>query len=137
MERLEEDSFANFSSGLGVSSEHPVKMVKDDDPKKPLNLRVKILKSKLIVTTGAENRVIKTLPNKAGDYQTKELNKLLASIKQKHKKENSIILAPQKNIPYKKIVQIIDKVRYFESSKTAGQDPQKMFDQIMFESPNS
>ena len=128
---------AQFIDVYEIGSDAPaVKMVKQEDPKKPLNLRVKIYKQKLVITTGAENSIYKVLKNKTGEYPTSELNKILAGIKQKHKKESSIILAPQKNIPYQKIVQIIDKVRYFSKPKGGDQNPEKMFDQIMFESPN-
>ncbi len=124
---------AQFIDVYEIGSDAPaIQMVKQEDKKKPLNLRVKIYKTKLVITTGPDNRVFKTLKKKDKQYPLKELNSLLAAIKQKHQKEESVILAPQQNISYKHIVQIIDKVRYFEKRDEHG-EPKKMFDQIMFE----
>ncbi len=128
---------AQFIDVYEIGSDAPaIQMVQKEDPKKPLNLRVKIYPKKLVITTGAENQIFKTLKKIGPTYPVDELNNLLAAIKKKNLKEESVILAPQKNISYKNIVQIIDKVRYFKERDNQGQ-PVKMFDQIMFESPNA
>lgn len=128
---------AQFIDVYEIGSDAPsVKMVKQEDPKKPLNLRVQIYKKKLVVTTGPENKIFKTLKKKDEGYPVDELNKLLGQLKKQNMKEESVILAPQKNISYKHIVRIIDKVRYFKEKDKRG-EPVKMFDQIMFESPNA
>lgn len=128
---------AQFIDVYEIGSDAPaIQMVKQEDPKKPLNLRVKIYSKKLVVTTGPENTIFKTLKKKDAAYPVEELNKILAGLKKENMKEESVILAPQKNISYKHIVRIIDKVRYFKEKDKQGQ-PVKMFDQIMFESPNA
>jgi biopolymer transport protein ExbD len=125
---------AQFIDVYEIGSDAPaVQMVKQEDKKKPLNLRVKIYQSKLVITTGPENKVYQTLKKINGEYPTDKLNLLLGKLKRENKSENSIILAPRKNINYKNIVKIIDKVRYFKEKDNNG-EPVKMFDQVMFES---
>lgn len=125
---------AQFIDVYEIGSDAPaIQMVKQDDKKKPLNLRVKIYSNKLVITTGADNKIFKTLKKEQGEYPFEKLNTLLAQLKTEHKSESSIILAPKKNIEYKQIVKIIDKVRYFKNKDRNG-EPIKMFDQVMFES---
>ena len=125
---------AQFVDVYEIGSDAPaMKMVKEDDPKKkPLNLKLKIYQSKIVITTGPEDSVYKKIKTNVPGFKYVQLNQILAEIKKKNLKENSIILKPQKNINYKKVVLIIDQVR-FEHDTKVGFTKTKMFDQVMFE----
>ena len=125
---------AQFLDVYEIGSDAPaMKMVKEnDDKKKPLNLKLKIYSTKIVITTGPEDSVYKNIKTNGEKFDYIVLNKILAEIKKKNLKESSIILKPQKNINYKTVVQIIDQVRYVKS-ETKGISQMKMFDQVMFE----
>ena len=124
---------AQFLDVYEIGSDAPaMKMVKEDSKKKPLNLKLKIYNSKILITTGPEDSLYKKIKTNGEKFDYSILNKILAEIKKKNMKETSIILKPQKNVNYKTVVQIIDQVRYEKNSKL-GFTQTKMFDQVMFE----
>ena len=108
----------------------------------PLNLVLDINSKSLIIKTGIEGHVHKTIPKQNGKYDLKVLTKVLTKIKSKNMEEESIIMRPKANIPYDQIITIMDSVRSIEPGmeKVAGKDKQgvvietnNLFQQIIFE----
>ena len=112
------------------------------DKRPPLNLVLDINSKSLVIKTGLEGYIHKTIPKLKGQYDLKILASVLKKLKAKHMEEESIIMRPKANIPYDQIISIMDSVRNIEPGmkKVAGKDKQgvmietnTLFQQIIFE----
>jgi biopolymer transport protein ExbD len=110
------------------------------DKKKPLNLTLEVYRNKITVKTGLDGETYKTIENIGDRHNLDQLNKVLTELKQKHVEENSIILRPESNVKYKKLVKIMDSARSLDGNSfiegtTNGKKikTKKLFDQVIFE----
>ncbi len=138
---------AQFINIYEIGSDAPIISTFDQednkDKKVPLNLVVEVKRDQILVKTGLDGIIKKTIGlDEEGNYNLKELNKILVDIKLSHQTEKSIIIKPDNNVQYKKIVKVMDaaghidkdsgfielKDKFGEKYKT-----KKLFDQIIFE----
>ncbi|MGB0453503.1 MAG: ExbD/TolR family protein [Bacteriovoracaceae bacterium] len=138
---------AQFLEVYEIGSDAPaVKMVEKDnkDKKDPLNLTLEISKKEIKVLTGLNSRTVASVAfsKDANSYDLDKLKKVLVDIKVKNSEEESIILRPKANVPYKSIVKIMDTARKLERSETelvienkngTKVKTRKLFEQIVFE----
>ena len=115
---------------------------KDKDP--PLNLTLDIRKDEILVTTGLENRLYKKIKiqEQDGKLVLGELVKTLVQIKTKNIDEKSVIIKPNQEFKYNKLVEIMDAVKKLskeqgvvkgKSKKGNNVQTDTLFDQIIFE----
>lgn len=128
-----------IESDAPMVSEAPPKEKKDD--KKPLNLKVKISSSEIILTKGFNDIILKSFGILDEGEEYTELKEFVLNIRKENPDDNYIIIAPEPNVKYDGIVTIIDAVKNLpESMKTLeltvkGQ-PKKfrtIFEQIVLE----
>lgn len=115
---------------------------KDKEP--PLNLTLDIRNEEILVTTGLDNRVFKRirLQEKDGKLVLTDLIKALIQLKTKHIDEKSVIIKPNQEFKYQKLVQIMDAVKKLgknqgvvsgKNKKGSKVETDTLFDQIIFE----
>lgn len=137
---------AQFLEIYEIGTDAPaVKTVATDkkDDEKPLNLTLVVTKKGLTLQKGVPSENFRTIAmNSDGNYDLEKLEKSLIEIKSKHGHENSIIIKPQENVEYKKIVWIMDAVREVDNKKGPimttdnkgnKKETRTLFDQIIFE----
>lgn len=141
-----------------INADTPVvKEVPDDqEPEKnPLNLILKLSGSDITITTGLDEKVHSTYKKvKDGDFDYKKINLVIAKIRMRKKKEQTVVVRSKKNVKYKTIVRLMDTVkdwpetmddqgneigREVSSEKEAGaketyKAKKKMFQNIVLES---
>lgn len=114
----------------------------EKDKRPPLNLVLEINKKAIIVKTGLEGYIQKTIPIQNKSYDLKTLAETLRKIKSENMDEQSIIFRPKQNVEYEKLVKIMDAVRNIApgTQKIAGKNKSgkvvqtdSMFEQIIFE----
>ena len=124
---------AQFVEIYEIGSDAPtVKNVTKNNKEDPLNLTVDVFKNKLRILTGAERKVTKVIKKKNGEKDVDlyaRLKNELKKIKQGHKNEKTIILRPARNIPYEKIVGVMDSARGYKKKNKKI----KMFSEVVFE----
>ena len=134
---------AQFLDIYEIGSDAPITTsVSQPKPdKEPLNLTLEIRKEKIVVKTGLDGNVYKSLSEK----ELAKLNDILIELKNQNPKENSAILKPVENYEYHKIVKIIDATRevlkpnVFVTSvddKNRKYASKVLFDKIIFETQN-
>jgi biopolymer transport protein ExbD len=113
---------ATFVKIFEISSNVPI--VSDQPPprskQKPLALTLRINKSGFKLLTGVEGRLhanIKKL--KSGEYDLERLHQKLVVLKGKNLSERSVILEPRVDLPYEKLVEIMDAVRMLRRTDPA------------------
>jgi len=136
---------AQFLEIYEIGSDAPaVKTVSEDnkDKKPPLNLTLVVSKANIVIKTGLDGNVIKTIGLKAGNFDYGALASELVQIKKKHVGETSVIIKPDSKVEYKKLVFIMDTCREVPSGSptiVAKNDKGKtvetrdLFNQIIFE----
>ena len=130
-----------YEIGSDAPSVKTVETMKDKKP--PLNLTLDISKQGITVKTGLDGDIFKTIAmNKEGNYDLVTLKKVLVDIKKNNIEEESVILRPKSQVPYKKIVWIMDACRELEKEAPTlaakgktGQlkETRTLFNQIIFE----
>jgi len=115
--------------------------VPEKDKKPPLNLVLEIKKFYILVKTGFEGKIrLKIKNDKSNDMQ--KLQNILAQIKSERIEERTIIIRPDKDVPYSIIVKVMDTVKEIKninkpisgsSSKGKIIKTTKLFEQIIFE----
>lgn len=131
---------AQFIDIYELDSDAPITTTTDKLPpeKKPLNLTVELSQNKIVIKTGVDGIIHKTVNFK----NLREYNKTLQELKKQYPKENSAILKPARNFKYENIVKVIDRTRLITDKNvfvTAIDDknrkyPSKvLFDKIIFE----
>lgn len=133
---------AQFLKVYEIGSDAPAVTTIDNkkDKRPPLNLILDITKTQIVVKTGLDENVVKSIPMKEKDYDHKALVKVLVELKKNNMDESSIIFRPKSKVPYKKLVKIMDTVRNLEVGKIDGRNKKgkvvettTLFDQIIFE----
>ncbi|PIP94201.1 MAG: hypothetical protein COW00_13310 [Bdellovibrio sp. CG12_big_fil_rev_8_21_14_0_65_39_13] len=136
---------AQFLQIYEIGSDAPaVKTIteKEEDKKKPLNLTLEVSKTEVVVKTGLDGNVFRKIAAIDGEPNILEINKVLMEIKKDHVDETSVIIKPQNNVDYKKIVWVMDACREIEKNqptivtkndKGATVQTRKLFEQIIFE----
>ena len=135
---------AQFLEIYEIDSDAPaIKMVDKDnkDKKDPLNLTLEITKNQIKVLTGIKAILVSSIGKKDKKYDLEKLKKTLIDLKVKNSSESSVVLRPNKNIPYEEIIKIIDTTRKLKDSepeltvktKDGKKRTRKLFDQIIFE----
>lgn len=115
---------------------------KEKDP--PLNLTLDIKNDEILVTTGLDNKIYKRikLQEKDGKLVLGELIKALVKIKADHIDEKSVIIKPNQEFKYQKLVEIMDAVKKLGKDQGVVSGKNKkgnkiqtdtLFDQIIFE----
>ena len=131
---------AQFIDIYELDSDAPITTTTDKLPpkKKPLNLTVELSRNKIVIKTGVDGIIHKTV----SFTNLREYNKTLQELKKQYPKENSAILKPARNFKYENIVKVIDRTRLITDKNvfvTAIDDknrkyPSKvLFDKIIFE----
>ena len=136
---------AEFIRFYVIHSDAPaIKMVSTlgSDQNPPLNLALEILPDRIIVKTNPEGEVSGVLYTKDGDYDWDGLSGVVRTLKRKYVEENSIILRPYPELPYKKVVEFIDILRALPpgaepitTKNTKGETVRTstLFDRVIFE----
>lgn len=130
-----------YEIGSDAPSIKTVETMKDKKP--PLNLTLDITKAGIVVKTGLDGNVFKTISmNAQGNYDLPALYKVLTDIKKKNVDEESVILRPKEEVAYKKIVWIMDACRELKKDEPTiaakgktGEiiETRTLFNQIIFE----
>lgn len=105
---------ARFVSFYVINSDAPsIKMVESvgNNQKTPLNLALEIFGDRIVVKTNPKGIIKDVVKANAEGYDWKKLLAIMIELKKSNIGENSVILRPQNEIPYKNIVKIIDVVR--------------------------
>ena len=121
-----------------------VKMVDSvgSSDKTPLNLALEILSDRIIVKTNPEGQVRDILLLKNNEYDWEKLIKIMRFLKEKNMDENSIILRPRDNIPYRRVIKVIDIIREIPNGspiiiavngKGERVQTKTLFDRVIFE----
>jgi biopolymer transport protein ExbD len=113
---------AQFIDIFQFGTEAPIIASSQQAPKEPLNLTLSIGAKKIKLMTGMNNTVVAnyTLEN------IKEISAKLTELKLKHPDEKTIILKPETNIDYQKIVLVVDAI-------SGDADKKAAFPQVIFE----
>lgn len=99
-----------------IGTEAPSVRTTDTPHKKdPLNLTAKIFKDQVILTTGLDDKVYKTIKKVDGKYDIEAFKNALFAIKKNNKKESSIVFKPEKKVKYSDIISLMDSARGDES----------------------
>ena len=134
---------ANFLKIYEVQSDVPI-VSSAPPPKnlKPLALTLKVRATGIEVFKGVPQRMIKRIGKNAdGEYDIEKLHTYAIELKNRYKKERSIILEPIVDIDYEQIVKIMDAVRMYRNSdekiwvedENGNSTPMKyLFDKIVF-----
>jgi biopolymer transport protein ExbD len=137
---------AQFLEIYEIGSDAPaVKTVSEDQPKDkkpPLNLTLEVKKQQIIVKTGLDGNIHKTVGIKDGNYDLEQLAQVLVTLKKGHVSETSVIIRPDSAVEYKKIVYIMDTCRELpkqtpsiiaKNDKGVTVETRTLFEQIIFE----
>ncbi len=136
---------AQFLEIYEIGSDAPaVKTVGQDnkDKKPPLNLTLEVAPSRIVVKTGLDGNVVKTVGLKDGNYDFNDLASALVGLKKKHVGETSVVIKPDSKVEYKKLVFIMDTCREVPNGQPAivakndkGEtvETRDLFNQIIFE----
>lgn len=136
---------AQFLEIYEIGSDAPaVKTVSEDnkDKKPPLNLTLVVSKQSIIIKTGLDGIVRKTIGLKGGNFDYGSLANELVDLKRKHIGETSVVIKPDSKVEYKKLVFIMDTCREVPSGtptivakndKGKTVETRDLFNQIIFE----
>lgn len=137
---------AQFLEIYEIGSDAPaVKTVSEDRPKDkkpPLNLTLEVAKSSIVIKTGLDGNIYKTIGLKEGEYDLDQLARELVTLKKGHVSETSVIIKPDSKVEYKKIVYIMDTCRELpketpsivaKNDKGVTVETRTLFEQIIFE----
>ncbi|MBT3235123.1 MAG: biopolymer transporter ExbD [Bdellovibrionales bacterium] len=113
---------ATFVKIFEISSNVPI--VSDQPPpksrQKPLALTLRINKSGFTLLTGIGGRHHATIKKlEGGEYNLEGLHQTLVALKGRHLNERTIILEPRVDLPYQKLVEIMDAVRMLRRTDPA------------------
>ncbi len=136
---------AQFIKIFEIEMDAPIVSDVPDDKKikeDPLNLKIKIYKSKIEVITGLDEVLEEIFFKRDTNYKTK-VKKLLVDLRVKHPKDDYAIISPLPNIRYDEIVEVIDLVQTIpEGTKVEivkdGEQAslRKIFSQVVLEPMN-
>lgn len=101
---------------------------KEEQEKKPLNLKVLISSDELIVKTGLNSTTLAKFEN--NEQGLSNLRAKLVELKANHPNEKTAIVVPDNKVKYKKIVPVIDHIKL---NKANGKEAE-LFKLIVFES---
>lgn len=104
---------AQFLDIYEIGSEAPAVMTIQDvkSKKLPLNLILDINNERILVKTGLDEKIVKTISKQNSGYDLIELSKILFAIKQNNIDEETVILRPDSTVPYYEIIRVIDIVK--------------------------
>jgi biopolymer transport protein ExbD len=131
---------AQFIDIYEIGSDAPITATTDQIPpdKKPLNLVVEIDKKNIVIKTGVDGIIFKTIKSD----NLSEYNQTLIELKKQNPEESSAILKPAKDFKYEGIVKVIDQTRMIADKnifvtavdKQSRKFPSKvLFDRVIFE----
>jgi biopolymer transport protein ExbD len=124
---------AHFLKVFEIGSDLPVFKLATTDiiEKNEFELKAKIGKGSLILFNGVNQESIETF-NLNEEFEER-LKRVLLELKTKYPEKSRVVLIPDLNIPYDKLVSIMDLFRsdYINNAKKI------LFNQIMFESDDS
>jgi biopolymer transport protein ExbD len=109
---------ANFIKIFEISSDVPIISEKQPpkNKKKPLALTLKIYPQAITLSTGVPSIVRYKIGKINGKYDLKKLHTTLINIKQRNKKENTVILEPIANLDYEELVTVMDSIRMLDKT---------------------
>lgn len=113
---------AQFVKIFEINSDVPIVSEAEPpkDQKDPLALTLSINNSGFALSAGLPAKTIKKIPKTAdGLYDLNALHEFLVDLKQKNKKEKSIVFMPKVDLPYEIIVDIMDAVRMLKKTDEA------------------
>ncbi len=114
---------AQFVNVYEIGSSVPMvkEMPEDKIKKDPLKLVLEIHATSVVVRQGTSARQVGVF----NDSEWEKLRQMLASLKARHPDERVAMLRPQGQIPFHRLVKVIDHVKEHKQSK--------MFDEIVFD----
>lgn len=136
---------AQFLEVYEIGSDAPaIRTVSEErkDKRPPLNLTLVVRKNEIRVETGLEGKLQKAISLKDGNYDLSSLSETLMSIKKGHIEETSVIIKPDSEVEYKKLVFIMDTCRELpqnlpsiiaKNGKGESVETRELFNQIIFE----
>ncbi|OFZ45980.1 MAG: hypothetical protein A2381_00280 [Bdellovibrionales bacterium RIFOXYB1_FULL_37_110] len=133
----------NFIKIFEIQSDVPLVSNREPPPdKKQLALTLKITADSINIYTGIPSSFYKKITNiNTGDYDLEKLHTTLVDLKSGNQKEKTVILDPEVDLEYEKIVQIMDAIRilrptdeaFFNTGKDGvAQKIQELFSNIIF-----
>lgn len=120
-----------------IVSQTPQIAKPDEDP---LNLKIKILESKIEVTTGQNEKIVATLI-RSSKTDIEKLKTIVLDLRKRFPDDDYAILAPVSSIPYEDIIEVIDLIQTLpEGMKTLNLEvkgksieKKKIFTQVVLE----
>ncbi len=110
----------NFTKIFEIPSDVPILSNSTPPKKPPLALSLRISSSYLSVYSGTPSRLRRKFgKTSTGDYDLYSLHEYMIKIKQRNKKEKTIVFEPEVDIEYGKMVKIMDAVRILKNTDTA------------------
>jgi len=133
----------NFLKIFEIQSDVPLVSNREPPPdKKQLALTLKIAADSINIYTGIPSSLFRRITNiTTGEYDLEKLHTTLVDLKSGNQKEKTVILDPEVDLEYEKIVQIMDAVRllrptdeaFFATGKDGvSQKIQELFNNIIF-----
>lgn len=132
----------NLTKIFEIESNVPIVSSKTPPDKKiPLALTIKISEEEIIVYTGSPAIIHERIGKVTSDYDLEKLHTGLVALKQKYPHEKSVIIEPLIDLPYEKVITIMDAVRllrntdetiYVKGSDGVDTKTKELFNQIIF-----
>lgn len=111
---------ASFVKIYEIPSDVPITSSTPPKKKKQLALTLAIKNSGVSVLTGVPSRQVKFVQKTSdGKYDNESLHRYLIKLKKRNKSERGVILEPQIDIEYEKLVKIMDAARILRSTDDA------------------
>lgn len=107
----------------------------EENNKEPLNLKLKVDKNRITITTGLDENELKRFDLTGDEYDYIKLNDLMMELKAKKAKKDDdyVIIIPTSRVKYEQIVKVMDAVRFVNGPKTNNYDPSKFQDGKVFD----
>ncbi|MBF0360116.1 MAG: biopolymer transporter ExbD [Oligoflexia bacterium] len=131
---------SNFIKIMEIASDVPIISTKAPPPQEktiPLALTVKILSDGFAIYTGVPSALLNKIPT----HDLEALHSQLVALKLKHPQEKMVVLEPEMDLPYEKIVDVMDSVRnlrntdesiYAKNDKGVEVKVTELFGQVIF-----
>ncbi len=125
---------AQFIELYEIHTKKPlIEEVSDSSPgasAKSKNFRLKIYEDKIHITEGMSEKLLSSFDWSEESFE--KFKEYLLGLKQTHREENSIIVKPNPQVDFKKIIQVIDVAQQYVDLN--GSKKEKLFRNIAFES---
>ncbi len=138
---------ASFIKIYEIPSDVPIISSGKPSKKKPLALTLVINNNGVQVLSGVPSKPINFIKKTdAGEYDNESLHRYLIQLKKRHKSERGVIIEPQIDLVYEKLVKIMDAARilrptddaiYGKSKEGIQERINVLFDEMIFSNISS